>query len=126
MKLLTLLGIVMCAFAAQASAQAIYAGPYWVVCSWGAGDLDGLGSSGPATVTRSGRVVITQFFGDDSSGSIEASINRRGVLRLDFPNVGTAQIFSSGRKHFASCVVGVASNGFSAGGIQTFSNVYLP
>lgn len=126
MKLLTLLGIVMCAFAMDASAQAAYAGKYWVVCSWGTGDLAGLGSSGPATVTKSGKVVITQFFGDDSSGSINASISKKGVLKLASPNVGSAQIFSSGKKHFASGVVGVAYDGYSSGGITTFSNVYLP
>lgn len=126
MKLSTLVGILMCVFAMDASAQAAYAGKYWVVCSWGTGDLAGLGSSGPATVTKSGKVVITQFFGDDTSGSINASINKKGVLKLAPPNVGSFQIFSSGKKHFASGVLGVASNGYSSGGIQTFSNVYLP
>ena len=116
----------MCAFAMDASAQAAYAGKYWVVCSWGTGYLAGYGSTGPATVTKSGKVVITQYFGDDTSGSINATINKKGVLKLASPNVGSAQIFSSGKKHFASSVVGVGANGYSSGGIQTFSNVYLP
>ena len=126
MKLLILLGIIMCAFAMDASAQAAYAGKYWVICSWGTGNLAGLGSTGPATVTKSGKVVITQFFSDDSSASINASISKKGVLKLASPNVGSAKIFSSGKKHFASGVIGVASNGYSSGGISTFSNVYLP
>ncbi len=126
MKLFILLVGAMCALSIDANAQSAYAGKYWVVTSWGTGDLAGLGSSGPATATRSGKVVITQYFGDDSSASIEATINKKGLFKLKYPNVGSSQIYTSGKKHFASGVVGVGANGYSSGGIATFSNVYLP
>jgi hypothetical protein len=126
MKFFICLATVMCALTINASAQSAYAGRHWVVCSWGVGNLAGLGSSGPATATRSGQVVITQYFGDDSSATIGATINKKGLFKLNSPNVGSAQIYTAGKKHFASGVVGVASNGYSSGGTCTFSNVYLP
>jgi hypothetical protein len=126
MKLFMLLVGVMSVMAINANAQSAYAGRYWVVTSWGVGDLAGLGSTGPATATRNGQVVITQYFGDDSSASILATINKKGLFRLNSPNVGSSQIYTSGKKRFASGVVGVAGSGNSSGGTATFSNVYLP
>jgi hypothetical protein len=126
MKILFFAVAVFTASIYHANAQAAYAGSYWVVCSWGTGDLAGLGSGGPATATRSGRVTITQFFGDNSSGSFSANINRTGRFRLTSPNFGSAQIYSAGKRRFAGNTWGVGENGYSSGGTWTFSNVYLP
>jgi hypothetical protein len=126
MKLLILLVGALCVLSINSNAQSVYAGKYWVVCSWGTGYLAGLGSTGPATATRNGKVVITQYFGDDSSASIGATINKKGLFKLNSPNVGSSKIYTAGKKRFASCVVGVAGSGNSSGGIATFSNVYLP
>jgi len=126
MKLLFFSVVILLAATWNATAQSAYAGRYWVVCSWGTGDLAGLGSTGPATAARWGRVVITQYFGDDSSGSVNATINSTGRFRLNFPNVGSAQIRRAGPWRFASSTWGVANNGYASGGNWTFSNVYLP
>jgi len=126
MKILFLSAALMLAATWNAEAQSAYAGRYWVVCSWGTGGLAGLGSGGPATAARNGRVTITQFFGDGSSGSVNATINRTGRFRLNFPNVGSAQIRRAGWWRFASSTWGVAYGGYSSGGTWTFSNVYLP
>jgi hypothetical protein len=127
MKIFVLLAAIITASTYHANAQAAYAGRYWVVCSWGTGWLAGLGSSGPATVTRSGRVVITQFFVDNSSGRLSATINRKGRFRFTSSTVGSGKVYRAGKKRFAGGVCGVAGdNGTASGGNWTFSNVYLP
>jgi len=126
MKSLLLLLVFLFASVGFANAQSAYAGRYWVVGSWGRGVLAGYGSSGPATALRDGSVIITQFFGDGSSGQITAEISKKGYILLDAPDYGFARIFKSGKTRFASNICAVTWNGYSSGGIFTFSNAYLP
>lgn len=105
--------------------QAQYAGTYWVNCVWMNGVLKGYGSAGPATATRRGRVVITQyFFADDSAGQMVAKINKRGVISLNRPNGGKMRIMRSGKNYFAGGTFAARTFGSASGGSWTFSNVY--
>jgi len=126
MKSILLALVLLSASIGFANAQSAYAGRYWVIGSWGTGDLAGYGSSGPATATRNGSVVITQFFGNGYSGQITAQITKKGYIILDNPNNGIAPIFKSGKARFASNVSAVLFGGLYSGGTFTFSNVYLP
>jgi hypothetical protein len=126
MKSILLTLVLLSASIGFANAQSAYAGRYWVIGSWGTGDLAGYGSSGPATALRDGSVIITQFFGDGSSGQITAEISKKGYITLDAPDYGFARIFKSGKTRFASNICAVTWNGYSSSGIFTFSNAYLP
>lgn len=126
MRFILLALVLLSASIGFANAQSKYAGQYWVIGSWGTGDLAGYGSSGPAYAARDGSVVITQFFGSGNSGQITAQITKKGYLILDDPDDGIARIFRSGKARFASNVCAVLWGETYYGGTFTFSNVYLP
>jgi hypothetical protein len=102
-----LVACLLVASACSSFAQKPYAGSYYASVAITIGPSAGVFGQGGATIFSSGLMTATVFYvGVGGSDTFTGVVDRKGILTLDAPNLGTARIFRSGKFRFAFSTFG--------------------